>query len=99
MTTWELLGGASAVRPVERAERRPSRVLAALTVALTLLARRAARTRRAVPGQLARARRPVLTVAGFACMDVAAFDAHRILGLVVTGLSLLVLERLSGSGD
>lgn len=40
-----------------------------------------------------------LTVAGFGCIDAAAFVGNLIAGLVVTGVSLVVLEHLIADED
>lgn len=42
-----------------------------------------------------RLRRPALTIGGLACMDIAAFEGGRIIGWLVTGVSLWALEAFS----
>jgi hypothetical protein len=41
-------------------------------------------------------RTAVMTVAGFGMLDVAAFEWSRIAGFTVAGISLLLLEYLTG---
>lgn len=46
-----------------------------------------------------KARTAVLTVAGFALISAAAFVVHLGAGLLVAGVSLLVIEWLSEGGE
>jgi hypothetical protein len=46
-----------------------------------------------------RARTAVLQVSAFGCIDYGLFEWHTIAGLIGTGVSLLILETLSGGDD
>jgi hypothetical protein len=41
----------------------------------------------------------VLSVAGFGCLDTAAYQWNQTFGIAACGVSLLVLEALSGKSD
>lgn len=60
-----------------------------IPAAITLVARRATAHAKAAAARLSGS---VLTIAGLACFDVGAFEAHPIAGWVVTGVTVLVLD-------
>jgi hypothetical protein len=57
--------------------------------AVVLLARRAADHAKATAARLSGS---VLTAAGLGCIDTGAFTANTVVGWIVTGLSVLVLD-------
>jgi hypothetical protein len=79
----------------ERTADRPKRTRRPLLVlAASAIGRAAGR----VTPSWAALRTLILTLAAFALIDTAAWQWHRWAGLVVTGLSLLIIEALTG-GD
>lgn len=65
--------------------------------ALCLAVRPHSGASRRIAGLWAAARTPVLSVAGFACVTVAAFCVATALGWLVAGASLLIIESLSNT--
>lgn len=84
--------GFRAAYRAERADRRPRKPRTPL---LVHAARAAARLVNAAAG----ARSTALTIAGFGTLDYAAFRFDEIAGWAAVGLSLLVVEWLTSSGD
>lgn len=43
-------------------------------------------------------RRPILYLAGFGCLDAAAWYVHVVAGLLAIGITMFILEALSSDG-